>query len=419
MHRKFLALLKGPIARSTIQTSGVMGGRLLIQAGTLLLLSRLLGPHQFGLFSGLASLALLFGTMATFGLHITLLRDLSRTPESRQHILPKTLGTTLSCGTILLFLYFIVCNALYNLTTHQWLAVLCIGLAENLIQPFLLLSVTERQANGRVARSQFYALTPLLIRLVSIVALYLSGTTNTLLIYSLLYLISSTAALTYSLKMAKEKWPSIVLWRTLKKREILDPAKYAVLGLTNRAPAELDKVLATQLLSASGAGFYAAASRALGALTTPITALVLSSLPNIFRFTGRRDNKRTHTTIFNAVLIYGITSGLFLYFSSPFIASFFGKQYSDISEYFQCLSFAAPGLALRLSGCNILMAENHPTLRAKIEASGLFLLILSSVILSPTYPILSLPIAYALSEYWTGSICWLFLYKKKIKNKAL
>jgi O-antigen/teichoic acid export membrane protein len=412
MYRKLHKILRGPIALGAIQTSGVMGVRLLIQAGTLILLSRLLGPHQFGFFSGLASLALLLGTIATFGLHITLLRDISRNPEARDTVLPKILGTTLLCGSILFVIYILMCNALYRLTEYQWAAVLCIGLAENLVQPFLLLSVTEKQADGRVAKSQIYALLPLIARLTSIIIIYLSHSTNVLLMYSILYLLSASVALIYSLKMAKEKWPSLSNWRILKRKEISDPARYAVLGLTNRAPTELDKVLATQLLSANAAGLYAAASRVLGAIITPITALIHSSIPNLFRLTHRKKVKTAHSLIFITSLIYGSLAGALLYFSEPLILSLFGDKYSEISTYLHCLSLATPALALRLSGCNILMTENQPILRAIIEVSGLLVLFIASASLGKTLNTLSLPIAYTLSEYWTGTLCWLFLYRK-------
>lgn len=55
-------MLNGPIARATIRTSFVLGLRLLVQAGTLLLVARMLGPADYGAFAAIA--AALFG-MAT------------------------------------------------------------------------------------------------------------------------------------------------------------------------------------------------------------------------------------------------------------------------------------------------------------------------------------------------------------------
>lgn len=54
----------GPITKSTIRTSFVLGIRLLIQTGTLLLVARLLGASNYGLFAGIAALAVLIGNSA-------------------------------------------------------------------------------------------------------------------------------------------------------------------------------------------------------------------------------------------------------------------------------------------------------------------------------------------------------------------
>ena len=43
--------MTGPIARGTIRTTFVLGLRLLVQAGTLLIVARMLGPDQFGAFA--------------------------------------------------------------------------------------------------------------------------------------------------------------------------------------------------------------------------------------------------------------------------------------------------------------------------------------------------------------------------------
>ena len=44
--------MKGPIARGTVRTSFVLGLRVLVQAGTLLLIARTLRPDRFGAFAG-------------------------------------------------------------------------------------------------------------------------------------------------------------------------------------------------------------------------------------------------------------------------------------------------------------------------------------------------------------------------------
>ncbi|MDE2179214.1 MAG: oligosaccharide flippase family protein, partial [Xanthomonadaceae bacterium] len=100
--------MKGPIARATLRTSAVLGVRLFVQAGTLLLVARMLGPHDFGAFAGVAALAVMLGTLSTFGTHIVLLAEVSRDPQRRAGVLPFALSTTLICGSLLFALYLLL-----------------------------------------------------------------------------------------------------------------------------------------------------------------------------------------------------------------------------------------------------------------------------------------------------------------------
>ena len=135
-------MLNGPIARATIRTSFVLGLRLVVQAGTLLLVARMLGPADYGAFAAIAALAVLMGTFATFGTHLVLLAEVSKAPRQRQPVLAYAVPTTLISGSVLLLLYlaagkFWLANASVPLQVMA-----CIGLAETLLLPLYLLPAT-------------------------------------------------------------------------------------------------------------------------------------------------------------------------------------------------------------------------------------------------------------------------------------
>src|SRR5690348_9623034 len=100
--------MRGPIAQGTLRTSLVFGLRLVVQAGTLLLVARALGPDSFGAFAGVAALAVMLGTLATFGTHLLLLGEVSREPSRRTEILRHAVPLTLLCGGILLAVYLLI-----------------------------------------------------------------------------------------------------------------------------------------------------------------------------------------------------------------------------------------------------------------------------------------------------------------------
>ena len=80
-------MLKGPVALGTIRTSFVLALRLFIQAGTLLLVARMLGPKEFGAFAGISSLAVLLGALSTFGTNMVLFGEISKESTKRNQVL--------------------------------------------------------------------------------------------------------------------------------------------------------------------------------------------------------------------------------------------------------------------------------------------------------------------------------------------
>ena len=159
----------GRIAVSAIRTSAVLGLRLVVQAGSLLLVARLLEPQQFGAFAGVAALAVLLGTLATFGTHLVLIGEMAKDHARQVQVLAYAIPTTLVCGGILLVAFLSICALTLQGNGIGWQVLLAIGIAEMLLQPLSLLAVAKLLALERTAQSQLLQTLPLLLRLVAAV----------------------------------------------------------------------------------------------------------------------------------------------------------------------------------------------------------------------------------------------------------
>src|SRR5690606_6098321 len=103
------------------------------------------------------------------------------------------------------------------------------------------------------------------------------------------------------------QWPSVARWKVLPRKQWLEHCSFAVAGLSNRAPTELDKTLSLQLLPLAAAGSYSAASRTMGAVITPVIALILSAQPRLFREHGKNTSSRSlRWQLLLATLGYGV-----------------------------------------------------------------------------------------------------------------
>ena len=393
--------MKGPIARGTVRTTLVLGLRLLVQAGTLLLVARMLGPHQFGAFAGVAALAVMLGTLATFGTHLVLLGEVSREPARREQVLSYAIPTTLMCGGALLVVYLLACTLALRESGVAPPVLLAIGAAEMWLQPLFFLLASEHLARGRIARSQMLQTLPLALRLVAAASVFALRPADPLAAYGYSYLLASVLALGFATLTMSSAWPAPGRWRLPGNTELRETAGYAALAITATSPAELDKTLAAKLLPLGAAGVYAAGARVIGAATLPVIAMMLSALPRLFR-EGLDQPKRTaHLLrwIFGGAFAYSVVLAVALWFIAPGFDWIFGAKYHGIGHVMRWLCLAAPGMALRIAAGSVLMALGRPWMRAGFEIAGLMVLVAASAILTSKFGARGMPLALACSEW--------------------
>lgn len=402
---------KGPITQGTIRTSFVLGLRLVVQAGTLLLVARMLGPHRFGAFAGIAALAVILGTLSTFGSHLVLLGEVSKDPARRTRVLAYAVPLTLLCGSTLLFAYVVLSALLFNEAGIALAVLISIGTAEIVLQPLLMLPAMEHLAIGRIARSQLLQILPLGLRLAAAATVSLLGSHDPLILYGYGYFVASVVALGFALAALPGPWPRMRVWRLPYRTELKEATGYAAMAITAISPVELDKTLATRLLPLAAAGLYAAGARVVGAATLPIIAMMLSSLPRLFRDGTSQPQRTRHLVrwIFCAALGYSVALVLALWFLAPAFEWIFGNQYAGIQHTIRWFTLAVPGMALRLAAGSVLMALGKPWIRVVFEVLGLVTLVIAAVVLAPHFATAGMPLALACSEWVMAGIGWITL----------
>ncbi|MBN8947382.1 MAG: oligosaccharide flippase family protein [Rhodanobacter sp.] len=391
----------GPIARGTIRTSFVLGLRLITQAGSLLIVARMLGPERFGAFAGIAALAVLLGTLSTFGTHLVLLGEVSRNPHSRNKVLRYAVPSTLLCGSTLLTIFLLTCSFVLHEAGIAFSVLLAIGIAEMWLQPLFTFPATEHLALGRIARSQLLATLPLALRLLAAASVALLHPTDLLTAYGYGYLLASLIALAVATVTMPGHWPRLKSWRLPTKGELYGTTGYAVLNVTAAGPTELDKTLATSLLLPSSAGVYAVGTRVIGAVTLPVIAMMLASLPRLFR-EGRDEPNRTARLlrwIFGAALAYSIALAVAVWLSAPVFVWLFGAKYQGLQDTIRWLTPVVPGMALRMAAGNVLMALGKPWMRVSFEITGLVILMVAALALITNLGAIGMTFALICSEW--------------------
>jgi O-antigen/teichoic acid export membrane protein len=411
-------MLKGPIALGTIRTSFVLGLRLFIQAGTLLLVARMLGPEEFGAFAGIASLAVLLGALSTFGTNLILFGEISKESTKRNLVLSYAIPTTFLCGGLLFAIYLIMAFWLLPSNSLPWQALLAIGFAEVLLQPLFGLMSVEHHAFGRIARAQLMQNSPLVLRLFSAAIIFFLDLTPAIDIYAGSYLVASILALLLAAFYLPERWPGWHRWRLPKVAEWRQAFGYAAINISKVGPAELDKTLAMKLLSLEAAGIYAAGARVVGAITLPVTAMTLSALPRLFRESGGSEvsSRNLLRWMYVAAFTYGLILAGALWLAAPVLEIVFGKKYQGMCEVIRWLCLAVPGITLRLVAGNALMASKSPWKRFAFEVVGLLLLVIFSVAFVSTKGVKGMPLALVVAEWGMAIVGFILLKNLKVKE---
>lgn len=394
-----------------MRTTFVLGLYLLVQAGTLLLVARMLGPDQFGAFAGVASLAVLLGTLSTFGTHIVLLGEVAKEPARRDLVLAYAIPTTLFCGGALLIAYLIVCMRVLRVAGVPWTVLLAIGITEIWLQALFRLAVSEHHGLGRIARSQLLKTLPLALRLIAAAGVSVAGPADPLLAYGYAYPALSLLALVMALRSLPAVWPNARRWRLPAPADLRHSAGYAALTMTASGPGELDKTLATKLLPLTAAGLYAVGTRIIAASTLPISAMTDSALPRLFRDSGERPERtrRLLAWIFGSAFVYSLVVAAALWAIAPVFNWIFGAKYHHLDTTLRWLCLAVPGVGLRMAAGNVLMALGKPWMRVAFEGIGLALLVTPAVALTSSYGTTGMPLALASSEWSMAIMGWVYV----------
>lgn len=412
--------MKGAIARGTIRTTFILGLYTLVQAATLLLIARMLGPYQFGAFAGVAALAVLLGTLSTFGTNIVLLGEVAKDAARREQILPYAIPITLACGAALLILYLAVCILALQMAGIPWPVLLAIGITELWLQPLVNLAVYEHHGLGRIAGSQLLKILPLALRLLAVIAISLLQVSTPLSVYALVYPVLSLVALLIALRTLPAPWPAFNLWRLPSIGELREAAGFATLAITASGPGELDKTLAAKLLPLPVAGVYSAGARAIVATTLPINAMMTSALPRLFREGSDQPgrNNRLLLRILGVTLVYTALITCVLWLVAPAFEWLFGSKYHGLGETIRWLCLTVPGLALRMVAGTILMTVGRPWVRVGFEIIGLVVLAVAAIVLTQQFGALGMPLALACSE-WAMALISVALIWRHMKRSRM
>jgi O-antigen/teichoic acid export membrane protein len=294
-----------------------------------------------------------------------------------------------------------------------------IGVTDLVIQPLLGIPSAQLQAQRKIVASQLVYLTPLAIRFLVILGIFVTPVADPLSGFVISSLIAGVIGLTVATLILPNAWPAFRHWRFATVPELRRATGFAILNATAVGPGEIDKSLAARLLPLATAGVYSGAARIIGAVSLPVTAMVQAALPSLFKEARQTAGIRPQmlTAMFAAAFFYGCGAAVLIWFCVPAIVWLFGEAYVGIGQAASLLCAAIPGMTLRQTSGAVLMARDQPWARILFEVSGIAVLLVAAIMLVPEFGIVGMIGAYVAAEWAMAFVAAAIVIKKRAPNK--
>lgn len=416
-----MRMMGGRLARSSLQTSVVLGLRVVTQAVTLLLLVRLFDPQVYGNLVAAATLAVVLGILPSLGSGFMMMARTPGNAHATAEVWRYAWPMTTMLGLLLLTCYLPAARLLGGQEALPWRVLFWLGATELLLMPFTMLLSHALQARERVPLSQLLQWLPLGLRVLAVLPCFLVPAGERLVLYALLQFAASLLGLLAALWIACRY--VTLAWRPRRPalHELRDGASYAGMNLVAANTSEIDKIMAVRVVGAHDAGLYNAMARIMVAMVMPVLAMLASAQPRLFQH-AHVPGPEGHRLIRWLALIasaWGVASCALLMACSPLLPMLLGPAYAETARLMPWVALTAPFLALRFAAGTILVALGRPLERVAYELIGIGVLVLGILVLSPTWNLLGVIVATILAEAAMAMIGWWLAIRRMRSNQLL
>ncbi|MCX7304371.1 MAG: oligosaccharide flippase family protein [Hyphomicrobiales bacterium] len=355
-------LLASPLARNTFYYGINFSFQVFVQFGFFALISRALGPSGYGTFASVSAVALMVSVFVGWGSEHILIQRVAVSRADFPDYFGRSLmltGITMVPGMIFAFL------VLHFLETGNFssLGIFCLIVAECGFRKITFLGSAAYMAHDQASKQFLVDNGSLILRLLAVLALWLSADVVTLDMWALWYLAASAlaAAVTLTMVLVDFGRPRFTFAGFDFKLGFLFSLEFAsASGLR-----DMDKPVILQTLGTEQAGLYTAAFRIVDAATAPIRAVLYATYTRYFR---HADESAEHGIAFGVrvipfVLGIGILLAAFILFVAGYVPLLLGSEYDGSVGLIRILAIYPLLLGLAGIGADIMRSIGMQAMR--------------------------------------------------------
>lgn len=402
----------GRLGQNALLSTLGLGTRAVIQAGYLIVLSRWMGPHGYGLFAGSVAAAIIIALVSGWGIAYVVTQQVAR-DRTKSHALWATAIMQVLLSGVLLVGVLMVGSGLMLVERVDIRSMVLLGFAELVALPLVqaatsLCLALERGATAAVSMCLVPA-----FRLFSVIVAVAVGISGTADHVAFLHFAGSVVGMLVAVYLV-HRVDGAPDWRSRLSLPKATAAgtRYAVGSLVGTSYQEVDKVLLLQILGATVAGTYTAAFRVMSVFVLPIAALMGAALPRLFATHGTPAGAKLIRTVAVVALCYAVMAAIAAAVMSPLMPHVFGQDYAISTEYLLMLSPWAVVFALHQSAAIGLTASDRQGARVAVESLGLALVIGMDLWLLRSIGAGAAALALLTAEVFMACGCWLLMRRR-------
>lgn len=366
-------LLRGQLARNASWMFMGQGVSFVVQGVYFILLARLLGAGQYGIYVGAAAAVSLLSQYSTLGSGLVLLRQVSRRNRDFAEYWGNLLITTLGAGLVVIVALAWLGKWMVGPASASIIVLVAIGdctgarLAEGGGQAFQAFEQLKLTA----ALTSITNVARLIIAAVMVVVLHHASVRQWAI--ASLSVSCLSAAMALVLVTARLGWPRFN-FRLLRERS-LEGVGFSVAASTTSIYNDIDKAMLSRYGMLAANGIYSMAYRVIDISCTPIRALHSAAFPRFCQMgnTGARSSIAFTRRLLSKTLPFGLLASAVMFLTAPIIPFIVGRSFANSVSALRWLCLLPVFRSLHLGAGDTLTGAGYQRYRtaAQLSAAGL------------------------------------------------
>lgn len=409
MLNRIRALRASSLARNAGWMVVGQGLNLILQAGYFILLARLLGVEEYGIFAGAFAFVAIATPYSSLGSGLLFVRYVSMSAGNYAAYWGNILLTTFGVGSFIAILLYIIAPHLLNPASASLILLVAIG--ECIFRQLIICTSQVYQAFEQLRMTAAITLLTSFLRLMAVVvlaSLLRQATAWQWAVTSLIVTVLAAAAASVFVmaRYGRPQFDSRII-----RSKLTEGFGFSLAGSTQSAYNDIDKALLSHYGMNIANGLYTMAYRVVDIATIPVTALDNAALPRYFRQSreGVKSVVSLSVRLAKRAALLGIIMSACLFLTAPLIPRFVGMGFNDsvVALRWLCLIPAFRGIH-QLTGSAITgMGFQRYRTTAQFCASALNLLL--NLWLIPRYGWLGAAWASLVTDGGLGVANWSML----------